>query len=363
MGDASADRPEVNARIVYWGVEGAGKESNLRSIHGKLRPDHRGRLEAVPTALDPSVCSWRLPIELGEIAGVRTRIQVVAVPGGSEQAPTRKQLLDRVDGVVLVVDARRDRIDENVAAFEELRSALAAYGRSLESVPLVVQYNHHDESDPYVLEELHRKLDVKGAAAFEAKASEGTGVLPTLTTISKRVVRQLREPEAARQPAAPSAPVAPPVSLGAKLLRTPRDLESPTARGGSSAGPLQDLTAPADPRSTAIVLDPPPARLDLEEAALSVDVDMLDERDDAVSRAQDLLDPSWSEVAGDFDEPLETAMPLGPASLPGGWHVVSAGRPTIVGAATLQIPLRIADDLGRELGFRLTVSLEPLLDE
>ncbi|RIL06037.1 MAG: hypothetical protein DCC71_08095, partial [Proteobacteria bacterium] len=213
MSEADADRREVNARIVYWGVDGAGKASNLRSIHGKLRPDHRGRLEAVPTVLDPSVCWHRLPIELGEIAGVRTRIQIVAVPGGPEQAPTRKHLLDRVDGVVFVVDARRERIDENVAAFEELRTALGAYGRSLEQVPLVVQYNHHDESDPFVLEELHRKLDVRGAAAFEARASDGTGVLPTLTTISKRVVRQLRENESAAARAAAAAPAPAPAAV------------------------------------------------------------------------------------------------------------------------------------------------------
>src|SRR5690606_35813674 len=176
----------VDARIAYWGIEGAGTSSNLRGTHAKLRPDHRGKLEQVPTRLDPTVCYERLPIELGEIAGVRTRIQILGVPGGAEHAPTRKALLDRVDGLVFVVDARRERIDENVAALEELRSALAAYGRSLEDVPLVVQYNHQDQSDAFVLEELHRKLDVRGAAAFEAVASEGVGVLQTLTTISKR---------------------------------------------------------------------------------------------------------------------------------------------------------------------------------
>jgi len=400
MGDAGGDRAEVNARIVYWGVEGAGKESNLRSIHGKLRPDHRGRLEAVPTALDPSVCSWRLPIELGEIAGVRTRIQVVAVPGGVEQGPTRKQLLDRADGIVLVVDARRDRIDENVAAFEELRSALGAYGRSLETIPLVVQYNHHDESDPYVLEELHRKLDVKGAAVFEAKATDGTGVLPTLTTISKRVVRQLREgePSGTRKPAAtassaltaptarvapsplptPPSPAAPPVSLGATLLRAPREgparevheVAAPTGSQPRSAedrsldGPLPSPASPprVDLRTTAVVLDPPSPPLDLEQAALSPDVDLLDERDDAVIRAQDLLDPAWSDVATDLEAPGAQGLALGPASLPGGWHLVSVGRPAVVGAATLELPLRIANDAGHELGFRLTVSLEPLLE-
>ena len=65
-----------------------------------------------------------LPIELGDIAGVRTQIELIAVPGPAEQAPTRKQLLDQVDGIVFVVDSQRERIDANIASFEELRQAL-----------------------------------------------------------------------------------------------------------------------------------------------------------------------------------------------------------------------------------------------
>ena len=105
--DESRAITEVNARIVYWGIAGAGKRTNLRVIHAKLRPDHRGELRELPTRLDPTVTYCMLPIELGEVSGVRTRIQVVTAPSGPEQAPTRKQLLDRVDGVVFVVDARR----------------------------------------------------------------------------------------------------------------------------------------------------------------------------------------------------------------------------------------------------------------
>jgi hypothetical protein len=332
--DRVADRREVNARIVYWGVEGAGKQTNLRAIHRKLRPDHRGRLEAVATQLDPSVCSHRLPIELGEIAGVRTRIQIIAVPGGSEQAPTRKQLLDRVDGVVFVVDARRDRIDDNVASLEELRGALAAYGRALESVPLVVQYNHQDQSDPFVLEELHRKLAVKGAAVFEAVATDGTGVLPTLTTISKRVVRQLRETQEAKAP------------------KTPPAAESPQV----AQRPVPAPTPP--PRDTLILAD-------LERAALAPDVELEDERDHAISRAQGLLDAAWRQEVAILDTPNgESPLPSPDTVLHDEpWQVVEAGLAEIVGAHAIAVPVVIADAVGHELRFRLTVSLEQLLDE
>ena len=188
----------VNARIVYWGAEGAGKRTNLRVIHAKLRPDHRGELKFAPTRLDPTLHYGTL--ELGEVGGVRTRIQIVSMPGEPEAAPSRKQLLDRADGVVFVLDARREKLADNLASFEELKGALAAYGRTVNEMPLVMQYNKRDLADPFAMEELHRKLSLRGVAAFEAVAKDGTGVLQTLTTISKRVIRQLRE-----QPAPPAA--------------------------------------------------------------------------------------------------------------------------------------------------------------
>ena len=98
MADSGRNEADVNARIVYWGIPGAGKLTNLRVIHSRLRPDHRGELREIPTDLDPTESYATLPISLGEVGGVRTQIQVATVPGGPEQAPTRKQLLDRWTG-------------------------------------------------------------------------------------------------------------------------------------------------------------------------------------------------------------------------------------------------------------------------
>jgi len=238
MAELSAERAEVNARIVYWGCAGAGTSSNLAHVYRKLRADHRGELRTVPTALDPSVAYEILPISLGAIAGMQVRLQVVAVPGGPEHAPTRKQLLDRVDGVVLVVDCRPERIDANLEAFDELRRSLGAYGRTLDEVALVVQYNKRDAADEYTLEELHRKLDLRGAAVFEAVARDGRGVLQTLTTISKQVIRQLREQgvDGITAPPEPPAPL-PPVE------------EGPPDEASGSLGDLR-IAAVGSPRQT-----------------------------------------------------------------------------------------------------------------
>jgi len=390
MAETNAERGEVNARIVYWGIEGSGKSTNLQAIHAKLRPDHRGRLEQVPTRLDPSAVYDRLPIELGEIAGLRTRIQIVAVPGAAEHAPTRKQLLDRVDGVVFVVDARRERIDENVAAFEELRSALGAYGRRLEQVPLVVQYNKQDLSDPFVLEELHRKLDVRGAAVFEAVASEGAGVLQTLTTISKRVVRTLREKGVVPQSGAVRARRTPSEAAESVASEANRSPGVPPQRGEperSSSGrataqqanraegpirsspPGQSVRAehPASDREAIARSEAKPSEVnrfataqqpDLAAAALvAADADPFDARDAAVARAQGLLDASWHELHAAEGERSPSAWRDASS-----WRLISAGSAELSGPRTLVVPLALADPEGRELRLRLAISLESLLD-
>jgi signal recognition particle receptor subunit beta len=314
----------LSARIVYWGPQGSGKTTNLRVIHSKLRPDHRGELKRVPAPLDPTASSEVMPIELGDVGGVRTRLEVVALPGGPEHAPTRKQLLDRVDGVVFVVDAQRDRLDDNLASFDELRSSLAAYGRSLSDLPLVVQYNKRDLADPYALEELHRKLDLRGAAAFEAVASDGTGVLPTLTTISKGVVRVLRERTAASAaaavplPAPPAAPVAPPA---AAPVAPPRVVPAPEPL---ATGPELEVEAEVEAAATA-------------------------------ARAEALFEPGFARVR---TAPAPAALAT-PAASP--WSVASVGEPSVAEGGMLRVPVVLRDAEGRTLSLALSVRIDVAL--
>jgi len=183
----------VNARILYWGAEGSGKSSNLRTIYRKLRPDHRGSLASVPTRIDPSVSYESLPIELGDVGGVRTAIEIIAVPGARDQAPTRKQLLDEVDGIVLVIDSQPTRIADNEASLRELRDALADYGRRLEDIPLVIQYNKRDLPNAAPLEEMQRLLNPGGVVEYEACATVGKGVFETLKGVAKGVLSDLKK--------------------------------------------------------------------------------------------------------------------------------------------------------------------------
>ncbi len=327
MAEFNKEGAEVNARIVYWGIEGAGKTTNLHAIYSKLRPDHRGEMQELPTRFDPTVTYEQLPIELGEIAGMRTRIQMIAVPGSPEQAPTRKQLLDQVDGVVLIVDSQATRIDENVASLEELRKALEDYGRCLDDLPLVVQYNKQDLADPYAIEELHRKLLIREAPVFEAVATDKTGVLQTLSTISKRVVRSLRDQGREGPPQAPAQPRPAPAAQPRPAPPKPR--EAPPA-------------PPVEPIERAILEE------DSHPDASAIAA--------AAQRTEVMFDQSWEEVSGEIER--GGGMRLGPDL-----SIVSVGEATRVGERSVRVPLVLGDADGRTATFALTIQLDALADE
>lgn len=322
MAEVRRDEAQVNARVVYWGIEGSGKTTNLQTVFAKLRPDHRSELREVPTRFDPTVCYEVLPIELGEIAGMCTRIQIIAVPGSPEQAPTRKQLLDRVDGLVFVVDSQRERLDENIASFEELRQSMSAYGRALDDLPLIVQYNKRDLADPYALEELHRKLGPGPNAVFEAVATEGTGVLQTLSTISKQVIRSLREQNVGADPAG--------------IADEPPALE------------------PEDPAPAV----PDAAEGLMENAILEEEAHPEADAIAATAReAESLLDPpAWSQVAGEIERP--SGVRLGPDL-----SIVSVGEATRQGDRCVRVPVVLGDADGQTTTVAITIQLDPLLDE
>lgn len=192
MGTADRDAREIRGKIVYYGAAGAGTSSNLLFIQRKLKREHRGELKRLATR-DGVTTYETLPVELGAVRGFKTSIQISSVPGAAQAATLRRQILEGVDGIVFVADLRPERHAATTAALEELRKHLASYGRELENVPLVVQYNHRDQADENAVERLHRLLPLRQASCFDARADEGMGVLQTLTTLSKLVLVELRK--------------------------------------------------------------------------------------------------------------------------------------------------------------------------
>lgn len=238
MGVLNRESGEIHAKIVYWGASGSGKTANAKLIQRKLKRDHRGDLTVSKTSSRPEAEYEFLPVELGMVRGLQTSIHLHTTPGGDPHEDERRRLLDGVDGVVFVADLRPHRHEATLASFEELKGHLGSYGRSLDNVILVVQYNHRDEADENALDELHRKLGVKAASQIEAIASEGTGVLPCLTSISKLILARIRDQadeEVVETPA--------PARAGDAPLEVEIDLDNGDAAGDAGEPSYRLVTA------------------------------------------------------------------------------------------------------------------------
>jgi signal recognition particle receptor subunit beta len=311
---------EVKARILLWGIAGSGKTTTLETIHAKLRPELRGEIRRRPTRLDPTVHFESLEISLGEIGGVATRIEVVAVPGAPDQAMTRKQLLDEVDGIVLVLDASPERIEANLESIDELRTSLAAYGHRLDAFPLVLQYNKRDVADPFAIEALHRRIGLGQAAVFETIATSSHGILATLTTISKHVVRARRSENASGETRGASPTAAPPVTAAPAAAK------------------------PAPPQTSHEIL----------EAAILAEGEG-DDEDDELAAVADLepigrTQPDWDSISGEAPKP-ETG--LGTAL-----RIVSVGQASVEADGELRLPLVLGDEKGQTRGVVLSLRLD-----
>ena len=321
------------ATILLWGLDGAGKRTTLDMIAQRLRPELRGEIRQEPTRLDPTVRYAVLPILLDPNDPMGLQIELVAVPGGVDQAMTRKQLLDGVDGILLVLDCAPERIAENRPMIEELRGSLAAYGRTLEGVPLVLQYNKRDVADPFAIEALHRDVELDQAAVFETIATTGHGILPTLTTISKHVVRERRSQQ--RDEPGP-APAVSPASVSDSAVSA-ASVSRPAA-----VQPTPSAAIPAEPSAELA-----PSTTDVLEAAI------LAESDDDTSSMLDWFEGDTPPSQPDWSVGSETPK-AGEASL----RIVSVGAATVTAESEVRLPLVLGEDDGRTRSVVLRLRLE-----
>src|SRR5690606_14943121 len=105
----------IRCKVVYFGAEGAGKSANLQHIWERTKPPDAQRLAVQGSTRGVKHYDF-LPMSLGSIRGYATRFELFTVPGGDGYTGSRGALLDAVDGLVFVGDARRARLSANVAS-------------------------------------------------------------------------------------------------------------------------------------------------------------------------------------------------------------------------------------------------------
>lgn len=183
---------QMAAKIVYYGPGLCGKTTNLQHIYQKTSNKSRGEMVSLETETDRTLFFDLLPLDVGNIAGFKTRFQLYTVPGQVFYNSTRKLVLRGVDGIVFVADSQSPMLDANLESFNNLKANLAELGLNVDEIPLVFQYNKRDLKNILPVDDMNRHLNQKGAPFFEASALQGNGVFETLKGISKATLIMLR---------------------------------------------------------------------------------------------------------------------------------------------------------------------------
>ncbi len=184
---------EVTVKIVYYGPGLCGKTTSLQYIYKHIPRSKKGKMVSLATQTDRTLFFDFLPIELGKIKGLNTKIQLYTVPGQVFYDATRKLVLKGADGIVFVADSQKDMLQANIDSFTNLIANLRALGFELEELPHVIQYNKRDLSNILDVETLNEEVNRFNVPYFETSAITGEGVVETLREIARIVLLNISE--------------------------------------------------------------------------------------------------------------------------------------------------------------------------
>jgi signal recognition particle receptor subunit beta len=182
---------ELTAKVVYYGPGLCGKTTNLQWVHEKLPIKNKGKMLSLATETDRTLFFDFLPIEIGTIRGMKTRIQLYTVPGQVFYNATRRMVLKGADAVCFVCDSQEAMLDANLESYENMRQNLEANEIDPDEIPVVLQYNKRDLPNALPIEILNERMNPHNYPFYEAIAVRGVGVEDTLKAVTKLVFKSL----------------------------------------------------------------------------------------------------------------------------------------------------------------------------
>jgi len=300
---------ELTAKVVYYGPGLCGKTTNLQYIFDHLPGSVKGKMLSLATKTDRTLFFDFLPLDLGEIRGMKTRIQLYTVPGQVFYNETRRLVLKGADGVVFVADSQRQMLEANVDSYRNLEENLRVHSMKLGDVPLVLQYNKRDLPNLLSIEDLNAAVNKYNSPFYESVATTGIGVQDTLKAITKLVLLHLTRKYDAKQKATEAAaPLTVAVSAGAS-----RSIKTTVAVSSSfsAAVPVSEpASAPISASAPAPSSAPMSAIDDAVESGEDV-VELTDEIDESVAASAPAgasleagIEPEPVELTDEVEEPV-----------------------------------------------------------
>lgn len=184
---------EINCKVVYYGPGLSGKTTNITQIYRSVNPSLRGKMVTLNTEMDRTLFFDFLPLDLGQIAGFKTRFHLYTVPGQVFYEASRRLILKGADGVVFVADSDRNRMDANYEAMRDLKANLRAYNQDIMDLPYALQLNKRDLEEASDREYLIQELRLRDEAAFDAVAVQNKGVQETLRDVARQILQKLQK--------------------------------------------------------------------------------------------------------------------------------------------------------------------------
>jgi signal recognition particle receptor subunit beta len=182
---------EITAKIVYYGPGLCGKTTNLQFVYESLPSNNKSKMLSLATKTDRTLFFDFLPLDLGKIRGMRTKVQLYTVPGQVYYNSTRQLVLKGADGIVFVADSQDFAVEANQESLQNLEDNLKRQGIRIKEIPIVLQYNKRDLPNAMPVAELDKRLNRLSAPHYQSVATTGIGVEETLKGITTLVINHL----------------------------------------------------------------------------------------------------------------------------------------------------------------------------
>jgi signal recognition particle receptor subunit beta len=182
---------EITAKIVYYGPGLCGKTTNLQFVYESLPSNNKSKMLSLATKTDRTLFFDFLPLDLGKIRGMRTKLQLYTVPGQVYYNSTRQLVLKGADGIVFVADSQDFALDANLESLQNLEDNLKRQGIRIREIPIVIQYNKRDLPNALPVDEIDKELNKLNAPKFESVATTGLGVEETIKGVTQLVLAHL----------------------------------------------------------------------------------------------------------------------------------------------------------------------------
>jgi len=368
----NAAKREIDIKIVYYGPALCGKTTNVQTVHKKMAPGQRGDIMSLATKDDRTLFFDFLPIELGNVKGFKTRFHLYTVPGQVYYALTRRAVLTSVDGVVFVADSQASKLDENIESLNDLDENLKFHKKSLETVPFVIQYNKRDIGSVMSVSDLEAAINKYNVPAYEASALNGDGVMETLTSCCKLVLKSLNKPVGSQYkktiavdgPEISEVEAEPEIKLSA---------EASVAESVAEAEPLSidleipdesikpDLDTPSPSMEESLEIENVPLKFaydDIPEVKIDTSYLLADNEPAIVSdpEVSSEVPSAFSESADIADAEIPSVTIVAPESNP---TVISCGDPQKISDTSINVPLKFRlEGEGKEGSLNIKINFE-----